>query len=220
RYLSLRPLRVDNDPSFPLPADQYGDVRNMPGPSLNDSIWIDLGYPVQTMPDGRKYKALFAFLVRDLDSLINLNVHGHALAASPTHRSNQGWGPWEVNPQYVLNANPATEWSQLLVGNGTLNGRYGPNKVPGNPGAAPLPSALLPASFLPAYAGIDYNAQTDPSTGNASFKFDMPGQDNASSGTQNPVYAAFPRYTSAGGWFTGNYSTSSELTSHPSIYDY
>jgi hypothetical protein len=72
-------------PNFPPPADIGGDVRNLPpgipvklGPSGqlhygNDSIWMDLGFPVQTGPDGRTYKPLFAFFITDLDGRLNLN---------------------------------------------------------------------------------------------------------------------------------------------------
>lgn len=82
-------------PRFPPPADIGGDVRNLP-PGIpvkilapdpktgqlvdtglrhygNDSIWMDLGFPVQTGPDGRTYKPLFAFFITDLDGRLNLN---------------------------------------------------------------------------------------------------------------------------------------------------
>jgi len=41
---------------FPgMPLDPGGDVKNLlPGCPASDSIWIDLGYPVQTTPDGRQ----------------------------------------------------------------------------------------------------------------------------------------------------------------------
>jgi hypothetical protein len=44
---------------------------------LADSIWIDLGFPVVTRPDGKRYKPLFAFLVEDLDGRIDMNAHGN-----------------------------------------------------------------------------------------------------------------------------------------------
>lgn len=45
-----------------------------------DSVWVDLGMPVTTMPDGRQVKPLFAILCLDLDGRLNLNAHG-----SPAH---------------------------------------------------------------------------------------------------------------------------------------
>jgi len=44
---------------------------------LTDSIWVDLGAPVQTNEAGKKYKPLFAILCIDLDGRFNLNVHGN-----------------------------------------------------------------------------------------------------------------------------------------------
>ena len=43
---------------------------------VNDSVWIDLGDPVQKTEDGRLYKPLYAFLIVDLDGRLNLNAHG------------------------------------------------------------------------------------------------------------------------------------------------
>ena len=75
---------LTGQPRFPPPADIGGDVRNLP-PGIpiklpngqlhygNDSIWMDLGFPVQTGPDGRTYKPLFAFFIADLDGRLNLN---------------------------------------------------------------------------------------------------------------------------------------------------
>ena len=43
-----------------------------------DSIWVDLGDPIQELEDGTRYKALYAFLIIDLDSRLNVNAHGLA----------------------------------------------------------------------------------------------------------------------------------------------
>lgn len=51
------------------------DVDN-DGDGITDSIWIDLGFPIATGPDGQAYKPLVAFLVKDLDGLLNINAHG------------------------------------------------------------------------------------------------------------------------------------------------
>lgn len=141
KYLTLRPRPADNlDPAtgqsqFPAPIDPGGDVQNLLGspgfydPATNatyphDSWWIDIGYPVSSMPDGRKFKPLFAALIIDLNNRINLNVDGNVrgrTTASPVqaaHTSNQGWGPWEINLSKVLTAsgpNTLPEWTNLFL---------------------------------------------------------------------------------------------------------
>jgi hypothetical protein len=43
-----------------------------------DSVWIDLGDPIHELEDGTRYKPLYALLVIDLDSRLNVNAHGLA----------------------------------------------------------------------------------------------------------------------------------------------
>lgn len=103
RKFLLRPLREDH-PSFDgsNPLSAYGttalngttlvnntgeltfpyweavgpwDVDN-DGDGVNDSVWVDIGLPVQQTEDGRWYKPLVAMLVEDLDGRLNLNAHG------------------------------------------------------------------------------------------------------------------------------------------------
>jgi hypothetical protein len=93
-----------------------------------------------------------------------------------THVSNQGWGPWEVNLGRVLTrmrshpsypggpmADPVPEWTQLFFGTrrdpATFPtavpyrlGKYGPNLIPGNGGAATAGTAT---HF---YSQVDFDA--------------------------------------------------------------
>jgi hypothetical protein len=165
KYKVLRPRPIDqllpgetwppNRPYFPPPEDAGGDVKNLPwaqgyNGGINDSIWLDLGFPVHVLPDGRKFKPLFAPLIIDLDGRININACGNIVNGE--HRSNQGWGRWEVNVGKVLSANPS-EWLRLFQNNGPHAdlARYGSNSVPhdGNQ------SASLDAGRY--YALVDYN---------------------------------------------------------------
>ena len=97
-----------------------------------EAIWLDLGFPPQLMPDGRSYTPLFAFTVIDADGLVNVNAHGNlanlssfaditnAIAGgSPISKSNQGLSSAEVNPFWVLNANPQNStWLSPPISNG------------------------------------------------------------------------------------------------------
>jgi hypothetical protein len=158
RYLVLRPRPADMAPGFPVPESDGGDVKNLvDAPGGNDSIWLDLGFPVLQTADGRRFKPLFAPLVMDLDNRINLNIHGNAQGVGPgaarQHLSNQGWGPWEVNPGWVLPK--GDEWPPVLLGAAAPSppGRYGPDRKPGIAGRL--------ADFGPrphSYAQVDFDA--------------------------------------------------------------
>jgi hypothetical protein len=167
KYLVLRPRPADMGPGFPLPEDAGGDVKNLVGaPGGNDSIWLDLGFPVRVAPDGRKYKPLFAPLVMDLDNRVNLNVHGNLRGLNyAQHASHQGWGPWEVNPGQLAPIPPPIdpsyasavarrlEWGNLLLGRRpAATGRYRWDKwphstLPGNVAPGPAPRFYAPADF-------------------------------------------------------------------------
>src|SRR5581483_9192869 len=101
-------------------------------------------------------------LIVDLDARVNVNVHGNTLGTNSDHCSNQGLGPWEVNPGKVLNAD-ANEWKNLLLGKPPTGatsrpGRLGANRRPANGGPAPDP--YLPARKLYGphhYAPVDFD---------------------------------------------------------------
>src|SRR5262249_3057608 len=78
------PNFTGSNPSFDAvngPWDVDNDADGTP-----DSVWLDLGYPVQVPSDGRLYKPLVAILCVDLDGRLNLNAHGttEQIAASHT----------------------------------------------------------------------------------------------------------------------------------------
>jgi hypothetical protein len=124
KYLTLRPTNAEH-PNFDLPADEGGDVKNRIGtPAItlpsgavinNDSIWIDLGYPVKETTALGKHVPLFAFYIEDLDNRVNVNAHGNVQVdvggGAFDHASNQGLGKWEVNLAHVLTG---PEWNQLF----------------------------------------------------------------------------------------------------------
>ena len=130
---------------FPWDVDSDGD-------GTADSIWVDLGLPVQTDESGRKFKPLFAILCTDMDGRLNLNAHGNqmqylAAAANSsvvTAGGNTssfprglGYGPAEINLGSIL-PNVA-QYRQLLVGiPNQTNGRYGKNLTVGVPNIDPF----------------------------------------------------------------------------------
>jgi hypothetical protein len=168
-------------PYFDYPEDEGGDVKNLIGvpgyyhvypvdlknPSKgvntkvcnNDSVWLDLDFPVMTAPDGRKFKPLFAPLIVDLDNRINVNAHGNLRGLSLDHASNQGWGPWEVNLAKVLDhqGNP-TEWQNLLHGDRSGSGRYGRDNRP----HSALPgNQAQPGITAWSYAPVDFDGSQE-----------------------------------------------------------
>ena len=56
--------------SFQLEVDTDND-------GVLDAFWMDIGLPIQTSPDGLRYKPLVAYRVVDQDGLVNLNVAGN-----------------------------------------------------------------------------------------------------------------------------------------------
>jgi hypothetical protein len=221
KYLTVRPRPADHTPDFPYPEDEGGDVKNLTGcPGFvdakgniynNDSIWMDLGFPVKIGPDGKKYKPLFAPLVLDLDGRINLNFHGNARGPGGSHVSNQGWGAWEINPRLLSDpTKPAlqAEWANLLTGMPTppsLTGRYGADKQPGALGA------VTPFIGAPRfYAQVDFDGSNENAGGAPTGQFLLPGMPGGPTAT-----ASFPQYPP--GYGNG---VAAEGTNHPSAYNF
>src|SRR5262249_9139961 len=144
----------------------------------NDSFWLDLGFPVMTAPDGRKFKPLFAALVTDLDNRVNVNVHGNIAGNGFQHRSNQGWGPWEVNLGKVLGGStPPDEWTRLFRGGAVTtapplwDGRYGLDQRP----TSRQPGNVAPRTFRPHfYSQVDFDGRDESSGGSATTPWALP----------------------------------------------
>lgn len=119
-----------NDPNWyvngPWDVDNDGD-------GVPDSVWIDLGFPVQTAPDGRRYKPLFAILCEDMDGRLNVNVHDRLASLLPASQPapqaligtttavmprGQGYGPAEISLAGVYPTSLAALLSTRYGGNG------------------------------------------------------------------------------------------------------
>src|SRR5206468_9119056 len=106
----------------PLMWDVDNDSDGLP-----DSIWVDPGLPIVTMPNGKRAKRLAAILIKDLDGLINVNAHGNLsqVAGPPVlpnypFRAGTGLLPNMVSPGYV----PPTLASYSYVGAGLAGQVY------------------------------------------------------------------------------------------------
>jgi hypothetical protein len=251
KFKMLRPDTGTNNTSnaaFPAPnknADgSWGDVENLPGKAGGpqyDSMWTDLDAPVR-MWRGQLYKPLFAFLIVDLDGRINLNVAGNekgmptpgkhnagAAAGLPTSASLQGWGPWEMNPSFVLNptyasGTPDPQQVELLAGTPlsatappTTVGRYGVQRKPTGiyvlDDSIQNPEINAPAgSAAPFYSQADFDGSAFTNTTNSWY----PKPNSAPNQLQFPLAQYYtspkflPRYASG---------TGTERTYHPLLYN-
>ena len=92
----------------------------------NDSVWIDIGLPVQTDSQGRQFRPLVAYHIVDLDGRLNLNVHGsHAdQTTGSLDRYGTAMGPSDIS----LNLVAGGDYGSLL------DDRYGDggDNIPGN----------------------------------------------------------------------------------------
>jgi len=205
KYLTLRPRPAEH-PQFPIPDDPTGDVKNLVGaPGGNDSIWIDIGAPVMTAPDGTQYKMLVAPLIMDLDNRINLGTAGNILGNGPSSRSNQGWFSSEVNLSYLwsnsANAAVKAEWLSAFQGNATNYGKYGPNKVPNG--------QLFPTgSAAHVYGQADLDGRNELAGGTPTGAITLPTTPGPAN--QNPCFPNFPP-----GYGSGS---GSERANHPAGY--
>jgi len=119
----------------------YGpwDVDN-DNDGVRDSVWLDVGLPVMSLPNGKRVKPLAALLVMDLDGRLNVNAHGtvelaevppfgdvldEVILADGTTESDDtargtGYGPADISLEIAI----GNDFRALLAGRTfTINGR-------------------------------------------------------------------------------------------------
>ena len=99
--------RASFPPLLPGPGGVTYDVDN-DGDSVNDSVWLDLGYPPQTNPEGQVFKPMFSFMVIGLNGKLPLNTAGNLQSVTtngiPTFNqsANLGFSPSEIDISFAL----------------------------------------------------------------------------------------------------------------------
>jgi hypothetical protein len=97
------------------------------GDGENDAVWIDIGLPLQTDEEGRRFRPLVAYRIIDMDGRLNVNAHGsyadEMLGAAP--RRGSSYGVAEISLRDVVGT---SDYGTLL------NNRSGDESpaVPGN----------------------------------------------------------------------------------------
>jgi hypothetical protein len=104
------------------------DVDN-DGDGIHDSIWMDLGLPVFTSPEGKLLRPLIATMIEDLSGRLNVNAHGNSEVAIDTAGVNASalWASTRnpyANPSNVAETNPANPPQPRFRGIG-----YGPAEI-------------------------------------------------------------------------------------------
>lgn len=208
RYMLIRPRPQDHSAEFPLPTPNpdgsiTGDVQNLiyaNGRQKNDSVWIDANLPVIRWR-GKLIKPLVAPLILPLDGRVNLNVAGNRNGGS-----NQGFGPWEINPAMILSPDGTTPGTANM--NAVFDARYG--------GATPTINgspALNIRMFQPDAGNFnDATKQTAPPD-YAKIDFDGVGATGPltlPTGVNTVPTYPIPGYENAGG---------TEPTNHPAIWN-
>ncbi|MBC8356016.1 MAG: hypothetical protein H8E66_28905 [Planctomycetes bacterium] len=182
RACTFRPLPEDH-PNFSgsnsafhflgnSPPTGYGsagawDVDN-DGDATADSIWIDIGLPVQTSPSGKLYKPLVAILCQDLDGRLNLNAHGNlAHDTILTHDA--------TADEFTLKSVTATDSAGTTTPTLPRGTSFGPAEVALAPAFAIAPSSAEHKAILEGR----YGAVTD----SADFQPGRKGTDDTSIGS-------------------------------------
>lgn len=178
RMSMARPQQLDNS-AFPTIDETGGpwDVDN-DGDGIADSIWIDVGLPVQTGPDGRRFKPMAAILCFDLDGRLNVNAHGNPTQASAAYNQPivPGVSPSTTIANYVINT-AGTPPASLTVYRGS---GYGPAEInlsaPGGIFITPLTDYLNFFKGGVAPSGVTYEGRYGEYTKTSTpYSFPLPG---------------------------------------------
>jgi hypothetical protein len=208
-YLTPRPRPKEHAgfPAVPPNADgtYTGDLQNLPGGvgvQKNDSIWIDIGLPPITLPNGKRVKPLVAALILDLNGSLNLSIHGNQLNAG-VHTSGAGIGPWEVSLEKALPLfSPSAtmpDGRAIVAARGLAQARFGGTTR----SFAPRYPIGPPAMQLPAYSAVPWTA----AGGSAPGSLNLPG-------SGGPLFASAPAYSSP-----GYDSTNALVANHPALFN-
>ncbi|KLU05097.1 hypothetical protein RISK_002859 [Rhodopirellula islandica] len=152
------------------PWDVDNDFDGIP-----DSIWVDMGLPLVTSPEGKLLRPLIAPMIRDMSGRLNVNAHGNYALINQGAGVNQIVGDWAgtagvsqfafrglgFGPAEINIPGTATQLFPLLRGRYQV-GSATSEMVPGRTGVDAL--GILTASARPASlvgAGV-YGNSVDP----------------------------------------------------------
>ncbi|MCM2371757.1 hypothetical protein [Aporhodopirellula aestuarii] len=173
-------LRVPLDLSSQARLDQFAkslispvsgwDVDN-DSDGFPESVWVNIGLPLITSPDGKLLQPLVAPLIEDLSARLNVNAHGNSQVATYTtagllNSSGAAWaGTNAATPRNVfrgLGYGPAEIGLPSAVAASLVSGRLGTDALPGyadGDGLDVLRSAWRPSTHT--YNGA-YGYSLDP----------------------------------------------------------
>jgi hypothetical protein len=221
-----------------------GDVQNMMGHvgvQRNDSIFMDVGM-APILWNGKLVKPLVAVLITDTEGRVNLSAHGNArrTATQTRHDSYAGYGPWEVNPNWVfdLGGAAATEGRTVVTSRFQNSGTVG-NVATRNGLASryyePIPSNSPPTTLspvAPSYSDVQWGWYSNPAAGPNAIQAPNAALPLLGAAVQPPNFGASNNPLQVGPAFGGrNFFTNNNInlaapqtaytrqaTGHPSLF--
>lgn len=178
-----------------------------------DAVWIDIGLPSQTDPEGRTFKPLVAYRVVDLDNRLNLNAHGNivdaARTAAPTVALGGGYDVAEISLR-VAGVTESTATPALYAN--LLSERYGDGNLPGHTDAMGATAANALGRNQKLFSYPENPAQVGAAFGNSfNTAFDLLGEYTVASDVRG-LNNQLPGYSPINAPFTTTpYNTSFSL---------